>query len=116
MISEIVFLKLFLYVAVPSGPPHGFTAVSAGARNITFTWQPPEPHLQNGLIISYTITCDPPPFSPLAPAAEAGSLTLGVFAPLTSYNCSVRAVNSAGVGPPVYANITTEDDSRLQSH
>ena len=98
-------------ITAPSGPPVGFSAEPVGARNISFSWQPPEPHLQNGVIVKYIITCTPNPLSPLSPVTEAIGLTVDGFSPLTSYNCSLRATNSAGRGPPAYISVTTEDDS-----
>ena len=113
--SEVYTANLQLTVsskmlAAPTGPPVGLNAEPDGPRSILFTWQPPEPHLQNGIIINYTISCIPSPLSPLTPVAEAGSVTVSGFSPFTSYNCSVRATNSAGNGPPAYVSSTTEDD------
>ena len=99
--------------AAPTGPPLNFMAVSAGARSITFMWEAPESRLQNGIILSYTIFCDPRPSSQLAPVDEAGSATLSGFSPLTSYKCSVSARNSAGNGPLTYDDVTTGDDSKF---
>lgn len=77
-------------------------------------WEEPEPHLQNGVILSYTITCDPSPDDPLKSVSEAGSITVGGFSPLTTYNCSVSASNSAGSGPLAYYDVTTGDDSKYK--
>ena len=89
-----------------------FTAVSVDARTITFTWEAPEPHLRNGVILSYTIICDPSPSSPLGPVTQAGNIIQSRFSPLTFYSCSISARNSVGSGPVAYDNVTTGDDSK----
>ena len=96
----------------PTGPLLSFTAKQGGAGKIMFSWQPPEPHLQNGEIVIYTIACVPSPLSPLPPVTEAGSITFGGFSPATSYNCSIEATNSAGTGPPAFVNIKVEDEGK----
>lgn len=87
-------------------------AVSAGARSITFTWEAPQPHLQNGAILSYTILCMPTFNRQLSPVTKPGSVTWTGFSPLTLYNCSISASNSVGSGPPAHNTVTTGDDSK----
>ena len=89
--------------------PLNFVAAPAGARNITFSWDSPEPHLRNGIIVHYNLVCEPRPPETIQ---EAGMVTLSGFTPITSYNCSVSASNSAGEGPPAYDDVTTDDDSK----
>ena len=101
-----------MYYVAPTGPPLGLTTEAIGARNISFTWQPPEPHLQNGKIIFHTIACSPIPLSPFPLVTETKTVMFGGFSPFTTYSCSVRATNSAGTGPPAYVNITTADDCK----
>ena len=86
--------------------------VPVGARSLTFTWEAPEPHLQNGVILSYTIICDPSPSSALDHVTRARNITQGGFSPLTFYSCSIFARNSVGDGPAAYHNVTTGDDSK----
>ena len=104
-------MKVSTPCIAPTGPPLSFTAEQVGAGEISFSWQPPEPHLQNGVIIYYTITCTPSPLSPLPAVIIAGSITFSGFSPATSYNCSVTATNGAGSGPPAFVNIITEEES-----
>lgn len=92
----------------PTGAPLNFAAIAAGARNITLSWDSPELHLRNGIIVHYTLICEPRPPEMIQ---EAGTVTLSGFTPITSYNCSVSASNSAGEGPPAYDDVTTDDDS-----
>ena len=110
-----VHVCIIFNCTAPTGSPLNFVAVPAGARNITFTWEVPEPRLQNGVILSYAITCQPSPSSPLGPVSEAGSVTLNGFAPATTYNCSVSASNSVGSGPLTYDAVTTGDDCKNAS-
>ena len=77
-----------------------------------FSWEPPEPHLKNGIIVNYTITCVPSPLSPLSVVYQAGSITFSGFSLSTSYSCSVKAANSAGTGPPAFVSIAVEDKSK----
>ena len=113
--SDVVHqFDVILIPAAPTGPPRKFMAVAVGARSITFTWEAPEPHLQNGVILSYTIICDPSPSSSLGSMTLqlAGNITQGGFSPLTFYSCSIFARNSVGNGPAAYHNVTTGDDSK----
>ena len=98
--------------AAPTGPPRDFVVVSTDARSITCIWEAPEPHLQNGVILGYTVVCDPAPTGPLETVTESCNVTLTGFAPLTQYNCSVSASNSAGKGPLTYGSVVTGDDSK----
>ncbi|CAI8023704.1 Down syndrome cell adhesion molecule-like protein 1 homolog [Geodia barretti] len=95
----------------PSGSPEMFGAV-AGEREVEFSWSPPPPTQQNGVITSYTLSCSPSPSSlPQSPSSQSsGSLSVTGFSPNTLYSCSLTANNSQGSGPPATAIFTTQQD------
>jgi hypothetical protein len=93
----------------PSGSPEMFGAV-AGEREVEFSWSPPPPTQQNGVITSYTLSCSPSPSSLPQFPSDSGPLTVAGFSPNTAYSCSVVATNSQGSGPPVTTSFTTEED------
>ncbi|CAI8025893.1 Receptor-type tyrosine-protein phosphatase delta [Geodia barretti] len=96
----------------PSGSPEMFRAV-AGEREVEFSWSPPPPTQQNGVITSYTLSCSPSPSSlPQSPSSQSfGSLSVTGFSPNTLYSCSLTANNSKGSGPPAVVTVTTQQDS-----
>ena len=82
-------------------------------RSITVSWSPPNPSDRNGVIVSYTVTCIAR-VSGVTPVTmtynQAGTHILFGFSPLTTYDCSIVASNSAGRGPPAVTSITTPED------
>ena len=75
-----------------------------------FSWSPPLPTQQNGVITSYTLSCSPSPSSlPLSPS-HSGSLAVAGFSPNTLYSCSLVASNSQGSRPPDTLSFTTKED------
>ncbi|CAI8054375.1 hypothetical protein GBAR_LOCUS29678 [Geodia barretti] len=85
-----------------------------GDREVEFSWSPPPPTQQNGVITSYTLSCSPSPSSlPQSPSSQSGSLTATSFSPNTLYSCSLTAENSQGSGPPAVVTFTTEEDFPL---
>ena len=85
-------------------------------RSLVFCWAPPAvPH---SYWITYTLTC----LSPGGKTVIEHNIesnrdepkvphTVNKLRPATTYTCSLFAYNSAGAGPAVHANITTEGDS-----
>ena len=86
----------------------------AGEREVEFSWSPPPPTQQNGVIISYTLSCSPSPTSlHQSPSSHSsGSLSVAGFSPNTLYSCSMTAENSQGSGPPAVATFTTQQDCK----
>ena len=94
----------------PSGAPEMFETEVVGEREVVFSWSPPLPIRQNGVITSYILSCSPSPSSlPLSPS-HSGSLTVAGFSPNTLYSCSLVASNSQGSGPPDTLSFTTKED------
>ena len=79
---------------------------------MTFSWSPPGPNLQHGMITGYFLSCVPANggSSISMQYTASGTFTLRGFTPATSYNCSIFASNSQGSGPATYMIVTTPDD------
>lgn len=43
------------YLTVPSGPPLKFSVVATTPRSLYFSWEPPRPEEQNGVIVGYVV-------------------------------------------------------------
>ena len=112
------------YLSFPKGPggsPEDLVIFSRSSRSFILSWSPPDPFLQNGVILGYTLTCQeklsgtvpssyprtnyphPPPLSIIADGLR----------PFTEYTCNLTAVNSAGISDPAIDSITTEQDGKL---
>ena len=87
----------------PDAPPQNITVsvIDDIPEMLFFSWQPPPPNLQNGMITEYTIIC--------TPSGEGGpsveyvndvnlNATVMMFTPATQYNCTFTASTSAGPG------------------
>ena len=75
------------------------------------SWNQPAEDQRNGEIISYALICttDGETVIDITLNPSATEITLDLFAPLTSYSCSVAASTAVGIGPyttPI--NVTTE--------
>ena len=107
-------LNLHFSFPAPNGPPQSFTP-SAGTQNVTFSWSPPAPTLRNGIITGYSLSCVPEGGRESTVSmhyTQTGTFTLEGFAPATTYNCSISASNSEGMGPVAYIVVATFDDGR----
>ena len=99
----------FLFCSVPTGAPEMFVAV-AGKRQVVFSWSPPPPNQQNGVITNYTLSCSPSPSSLPQSPSQSGSLSVTGFSPNTPYSFSLVATNSQGSGSPVAISFSTQQD------
>ena len=88
--------NLFCFSA-PSGPPLNF-AVEIDATAMAFTWAPPQPMLQNGVILSYTLSCTAS--STISVVTTQLQQTIDLFVPGETFQCRVFATNKDGDGPP----------------
>ena len=97
---------------------------AVGSTTLTFSWDPPDP--ENGIPDNYVLTCDtemegiasPPGFPVTVPAdnpPESATITLPVFSPGVTYNCSVFSSNDAGNGDPVSDSATTLEAGLLSA-
>ena len=84
----------------------------ASPYSLSFSWNPPPAETQNGVITSYTLTCQPDESVLNLPATYTGTgpYTITDFSAGSVYNCSVYASTAGGSGPPALQSITTPDD------
>ena len=77
---------------------------------VLFSWQPPPPDQQNGVITRYDIICTPNSGrGELVNGMSDGSLnaTVRMFTPATQYSCTITASTSAGTGPGNTVTVVT---------
>lgn len=77
---------------------------------LTCSWDPPEENVQNGEIISYSLTCSSGGqiVVDLTLKPTVFEVTVDLFSHSTTYTCSVAATNSIGTGPISDISATTE--------
>ena len=71
---------------------------------VLFSWQPPPPDQQNGVITGYDIVCTPSSGNgESVNGMTNGALdaTVGMFIPATQYSCTITASTSALTGPGI---------------
>lgn len=80
------------------------------STSLSFTWDPPPPENQNGIITGYNIRLTAVLVDNSGEVSvhlsNIGERVIGSLHPHTAYNMSVAAENSVGFGPYT-ANITT---------
>lgn len=93
----------------PSGPPQNFVATVEG-NSITLSWEPPLPEFRNGIINSYTLSCDAEDGTNIDLILNAVSqISLYDLSPNTEYTCRVAASTAPGMGPyTADISVTTE--------
>ena len=103
----------------PAGPPRSFSITNIYSRELTVQWLPPDPFLQYGIIISYTLTCYETeskvvPFSlpKVFPHPPPANVTVDGLQPFTMYSCTIVASNSAGQSRPASDSGMTEPDGK----
>ena len=77
---------------------------------VFFSWQPPPPDQQNGVITRYDIVCTPSSGSgePVNGMSNGAlNATVGMFTPATQYSCTITASTSAGIGPGNAVTVVT---------
>ena len=106
----VVYLILYLHPVAPD-QPEDFQILVGGSGDLTFTWDPPL--VTNGEIDNYTLTCSPTiGLLPMVLEATVNNITLPMFVPGTTYNCSLRASNGGGLGSPAMYTATTPEEGR----
>ncbi len=115
-----IFICLFLIAHVhvlfssePSGPPTRETVTFVNESMITFSWSPPEPELQNGVIIHYHVcireygpesTCTR---ATQIPPSDENSYTYSGLNPNKEYIVVIKAATVVGLGPPAFIQKTS---------
>ena len=77
---------------------------------VFFSWQPPPPDQQNGMITRYDIVCTRSSSSgePVNGRSDGAlNATVGMFTPATQYSCTITASTSAGIGPGNAVTVVT---------
>ena len=103
------------YFAVPSSYPQNFMATASNSHSVTFSWDPPPPDQQNGIITQYFINIT------IANSGETfqestaeRSLSINTLQPFTTYLCVIAASTSTGIGPySMVVTLTTPQDGML---
>ena len=87
--------------AVPSGAPHNFTAVGAGATGVRLRWDPPARRHRNGAIVMYELVYHArrDPADDSATNSSDTSLVVDGLERGADYVFHVRAYTSRGAGP-----------------
>ena len=96
----------------PSGPPQDFI-ISVTSRTLNLSWSPPLPSQQNGVIISYVLTCSSGGSIINSTRTSSTSLTITGLEPFTNYTCSVNASTVVGDGPAAVRIVETSEDSEF---
>ncbi|XP_035702797.1 Down syndrome cell adhesion molecule-like protein Dscam2 isoform X2 [Folsomia candida] len=102
----------------PSGPPLNVTAIHTSSRTILVQWEQPHPNLINGVILGYHVLVSPVPItstlsnssSKLIDEKWGYQTEVNELRPNSRYRISIRAYNSAGVGPESpFISVTTPE-------
>ena len=103
----------FVHYTAPTAPPDSFSIVSIGSRNVVLSWTLPNEDGRNGMIASYTATCNDSDGVLVNTSTTVGLTTMFEgLCPYSFYSCSVVATTSGGDGPPAILNFTTASDSK----
>ena len=106
----------YCHYVVPSGFPQSFMESVQSSRSVTFSWMPPLPDQQNGVLTGYTLNI-----------TEAGSgvttqrtlpssqttITVTSLLPFTTYSFAISSYTSVGPGPfSTLLAVTTPEDGK----
>lgn len=105
---------LILFFSVPNAYPQNFVGVASSPRSALFTWEPPSPDKQNGIIVEYLINITAANTGETFQQSTAeNSLRIDNLKPYTTYLCIVAASTSAGIGPfSTVLSIQTPEDGK----
>lgn len=102
---------MILFVA-PSGPPQNFVVAVTDNTVLTVSWDPPADDMQNGVVTSYALDCmgsDATTFSFSVDSPQ--NISVGVFVPQVTYNCTIYASTAVGSGPTTTSTVTVPGDT-----
>lgn len=90
-------------------------ATASTSHSVTFSWDPPPPDEQNGIITEYFINITVANSGDIFQESTAEhSLSINTFQPFTTYLCVIAASTSAGTGPySMVLTLTTPQDGML---
>jgi len=89
-------------LTVPSGPPLKFSVVATTPRSLYFSWEPPRPEEQNGVIVGYVVNVTSNhsmEVLQLYSDLQETNVSVAGLKPYTVYVCAVAAITIPGVGP-----------------
>ncbi|CAL8129128.1 unnamed protein product [Orchesella dallaii] len=114
-------LSFLTLAEAPSGPPKNISAFPSSPKTAVIKWDPPEQNQQHGEILGYQVIATLQPNLVLAPMRNPNGMIIGHpqrkndtivkdvqwelqtelknLKPNSQYKISVRAYNSAGIGP-----------------
>ena len=101
------------FTSEPSGPPTRKTVTFVNESMISFSWSAPEPELQNGVIIHYSMcireygpesTCTR---AAQISASDENSYTYNGLIPSKEYIVVIKAATTVGLGPPAFIQKTS---------
>ena len=90
--------------------------MATGADRIMVSWDPPPLETQNGVITTYSLTCQPEELllaNHSVSYSAPGAYLLTGFSPAQTYSCSVYASTASGHGPPAVQTVTLLDDGEI---
>ncbi len=101
---------------MPSGPPQRLEGRDLGAYTIELTWEPPKPEDQNGVITSYSVTiveAETANVLELEIAQTQPVLVVHSLHPYYTYQCSVAAATTIGIGPTAEVTVVTDEQGEI---
>ena len=97
---------LFIFFSVPGEPPLNFSVSVTSSSSAYLTWHPPSYEKQNGEIVQYVIRASVLETGENFELTESEqSLELNTLKPYRSYEFSIAAATSVGLGP--YSSIVS---------
>ena len=117
-LKELLYLQTILphfsySPIVPSGPPQDFQVNITGSRTVKLSWSAPIEEDQNGIITSYSLSCQPEFNGLPAVLGNPGSYSFTGLTPVTEYNCTVYASTAVGDGPSMITSFTMPEDGNF---
>ena len=106
---------LFVCTTAPSGFPRNFVASVVTTHSLSVVWNPPPPEDQNGDIIRYRVNITVLGTMEMYQLLSVnGSITVFSLRPYTTYNFTIAAETTVGVGPfsGAYTVMTATDGKK----
>ena len=99
-------LILFSSLTAPSSSPRDFVGNVTSPTTCFFTWKPPPPEDQNGVIISYQLNITELESTAAVQYTTTNTyITISGLLPYKRYSCIIAATTSVGIGP--YSTVIT---------
>ena len=102
------YIILFISL-VPGGPPLNLSINAFNSSTLQLSWS--QPLIPNGIIIKYTINCIRGSNKNHTVLTSTTMTLVSDLSPYTNYTCSVFGHTRIGIGSPITAIGTTDEDS-----